>query len=257
MPPPTPAPPLTFPPIYVINLADSRDRWDALNQQAVRLKLEVRRVEAVDCRALREQDLSDLDSKAYKLRHGHTPLPAEYGCYQSHLKALEKVSDQAEPFAVIVEDDATFVEGFCDRVSAIIETVGDQALVKLYNGRLTGFKQKYVTAPGDFIGRATHGPYGGAVAYLIPRGKAEQLRRGLSTMRLPFDIALERDWSHGVRVLAARKQLVTSPRESKFSTINRPQQGYRSSVLPTWQRIPTALFRGYDYGQRTFYALFR
>ena len=77
-------------------------------------------------------------------------------------------------------------------------------------------------------------------------------------MRLPYDMALERGWDHGVRIALCRPNLVDLTPEHGQSDIVDPYsatQSYRANRLPFYRRVPTALFRGADYVRRVGYAL--
>ena len=51
-------------PVYVINLARSRDRWDRLKSNADALSIVLRRVEAVEGKLLSSEELTDFDEAA-------------------------------------------------------------------------------------------------------------------------------------------------------------------------------------------------
>ncbi len=79
-------------PVYVINLARSQDRWDALRASANKFSVDVRRVEAVEGKLLTDDELVDFDEAGFRRRHGKIALPAEIGCYFSHIRALEAIT---------------------------------------------------------------------------------------------------------------------------------------------------------------------
>ncbi len=241
---------------YVINLKDSAQRREAVAASARKAGVAVRFVEAVDGRALALGEWRGFDRTGFILRHGRTPLGAEYGCYMSHLRALDRIVADGADYAVIAEDDVVFLDGFAERLAAIAQAAPTNAVVKLMNHRTKGFLEKVRTGAGDSVGRCMHGPNGSAIAYLLTPGAAAALRAGLLPMRLPYDIALERDWNHGVRVLTVRDALV-APSPQTPSTIHVPNDGYRATKLFVPLRLPAAIFRGYDYAMRSAYAVLR
>jgi glycosyl transferase family 25 len=234
----------------VINLDRSKDRWESIEKQAEKAGIRVERVPAVDGTAIPQPEWTDFDLRKFHLCHGRRPKGAEYGCYMSHIRALELVVNRNLAHTVILEDDAGFLPDTRQRLEAIIDSDLRFDVVKLFNHRTKEFISKLTTAAGDDIGRCIHGPLGSSMGYLVTKAGAERLLQSLKPMFLPYDIALERGWKGGNRIYVTRKPLITSAvREA--STIG----GYRDTKFFWMLRIPTAFFRGYDYVARTIYAL--
>ena len=237
-------------PVLVINLDRSKDRWEALVARAAALDIFPERIPAVDGNAIEPSQRRDLLAWKFQLWHGRTPMGGEYGCYMSHMRALDRVVAAGWPYAVILEDDADFRPDFVPRLEALTRLKFAPDLVKLYNHRTKAFVAKAETEAGDLVGRCIHGPLGSSMGYLVSSAGAAKLRAGALPMFLPYDIALERGWAHGVRVYVTRTPLLKPARSG--STIG----GYRKTKFPFYMRIPTALFRGQDYLRRTLYAAF-
>src|SRR5690606_6243074 len=83
----------------------------------------------------------------------------------------------------------------------------------------------------------------------------QQLRQRLLPMFLPYDIALERGWSHGVPVFVSRPFLVSEADEGTTTIGGRSV--YKATKLPLPMRIPAAFFRARDYAKRFLSALKR
>lgn len=209
---------------------------------------------AVDGTVTEPCDWADVDTVSFRRKHGRTILPGEYGCYRSHLKALETAAEMEAPYAVVIEDDVALAPDMPARLEAIIDAVPDLDLVKLLNHRVKGFVAKAKTPQGDEIGRAMHGPLGSGAAYLVSRTGAAKLRKALAVMELPWDIALERHWVTGIHFYTVRRNMVRFSKHRGRSTIS-PGPSYAKTKLPAWQRIPTAVFRLQDYGWRCIGAL--
>jgi glycosyl transferase family 25 len=90
------------------------------------------------------------------------------------------------------------------------------------------------------------------MGYLVSGEAAGKLREALLPIFLPYDIALERGWAHGIAVETTREPLLKPAKSG--STIS--PVGYRRTKFPFYMRIPTALFRGQDYLRRASYAAF-
>ncbi|WKT93334.1 glycosyltransferase family 25 protein [Brucella anthropi] len=239
-------------PVYVINLARSRDRWDRLKSNADALSIELRRVEAVEGKLLSPEELTDFDDGAFRRWHGKVALPAEIGCYFSHIRALEMVADGAEPFAVIVEDDIVLPSTFNASVNQLTHVLGWD-VIKLVNHRLSAFRPFLQVNDEITVGRSLHGPMGSAAAYLVTRQAARKLSKSIRTMRLPYDVELERGWAAGHQIFTTNVPLVSF--SATESTIAQGRSAYAKARLPIYKRISTLLFRATDYVRRIAYAL--
>lgn len=238
-------------PVYVINLDRSRERLKAVKGSAKRFGIALRRVAAVDGRALPPSALGDLDEASFRRLHGKTVMPAEIGCYFSHLKVLDEIAGGNEPCAVIVEDDIEFTADFLPFNEALAHIAGWD-VVKLVNHRTSLFRRFREVIPGYSIGRCGHGPLGSSAAYAVTRKGAEKLLEALKPMRLPYDVALERGWSGNYAIFTADRPLVTFSREAQSTIAGRA--AYARTKLPAWKRIGTLIFRTSDYLRRLAFA---
>jgi glycosyl transferase, family 25 len=239
-------------PVLVINLDRSKERWEGLVARAAAAGFIPERVPAVDGNAVEPSQWKELQFRKFQLWHGRTPMGGEYGCYMSHMHALERVAAAGWPHAVILEDDADFLPSFMPRIEALTRLDPPPGVVKLYNHRTKGFIARRRTEAGDVVGRCVHGPLGSAMGYLVSGEAAGKLREALLPIFLPYDIALERGWAHGIAVETTREPLLKPAKSG--STIS--PVGYRRTKFPFYMRIPTALFRGQDYLRRASYAAF-
>ena len=238
-------------PVLVINLDRSKERWEGLVARAAALDISPKRIPAVDGNAIEPSGRNGLHAGRFKLWHGRTPMGSEYGCYMSHIHALDRVVSEGWPYAVVLEDDADFLPDFVPRLEALTRLASAPGIVKLYNHRTRGFVTKERSDAGDLVGRCIHGPLGSAMGYLVSGPAARRLREALLPIFLPYDIALERGWAHGVPVMTTKEPLLRPAKSS--STIS--PAGYRKTKFPFYMRIPTALFRGQDYLRRAAYAI--
>lgn len=241
-------------PIYAINLDRSVGRWTMLAESAAAAGLSLTRVPGVDGRAVPPQSRIDVSEAGFRRMAGRTMRPGEYGCYQSHLAALDMIVASGVPAAVIVEDDVAFGADFAPRVEAILADCPQAEVVKLFNHRNKGFRRHAVTRAGDEIGRCLHGPQGSAACYLVTGSGARKLARALRPMVLPYDVDLERGWKTGATTFTVGRDIVSlGPLEVETEIGNRDD--YRKTRLPGVKRIPTHLFRAKDYACRMIYAL--
>jgi len=204
---------------------------------------------------LSSDELADFDEAGFRCLHGKIAMPAEIGCYFSHIRALEIIADAPEPFAVIAEDDIVFTSSFQPFLTHLTKITGWDA-VKLVNHRTAAF-QAFRRIDGQFsIGRCLHGPLGSSAAYVVTREGASKLLKALRPMRLPYDVALERGWAGAYQIFTSDKPVVEFSNIA-ISTIAQGRSAYAKKRLPAYKRISTLLFRATDYARRIAYSFDR
>lgn len=241
------------PPLFVVNLDRSPERWARISAEAAALGADLRRVPGVDGKAVPRAEWIDVDEAAFGARHGRTILPGEYGCWRSHLRALEALEASGAPFGIILEDDvALSAEGLAG-AQALADSGFPFDAVKLMSNRVKGFLPKF-SAAGHDAGLTLHGPQGAASAYLVSHEGAGRLRKRLAAMTLPYDVALERWWDGGGPVYVVRKNLFGFGALSAQSSIGESPL-YRATKFPKWRRIPAYAFRARDVLRRVWSAV--
>ncbi|OIV46917.1 hypothetical protein BK025_08070 [Sodalis sp. TME1] len=86
--------------IFVVNLKDSVDRRKSVELQLNKLNLQYEVVEAVDGRALSNEEIMQ-----HTRELNYACKPGEIGCSLSHLKVYRKIVEYNIPYALILEDD--------------------------------------------------------------------------------------------------------------------------------------------------------
>jgi glycosyl transferase, family 25 len=241
-------------PILVINLARSRERWARVTDSARDAGFDVQRVPAVEGTDVPVELRLEIDAAKFRHNHGREMLDGEYGCYRSHLRALQVVVDKGYDLAIIAEDDIGLSADLKERVLAIFTDLPTIDLLKLVNHRTTGFVKYGCSALGDEFGRCLHGPQGSAACYAVTQRGARKLLRSLKTMWLPYDIAFERGWDTGANTFTTRSPLVSLERNHAETTIATSQQ-YRDAKLPKIKRGGALVFRIMDYVSRVHYGI--
>lgn len=244
-------------PTLVINLARSTERWARIAESGRDTGLDVQRVPAVEGAQTPAGLRSDLDAAKFQRNHGRQVLAGEYGCYQSHLRALQTVVDQGYELAIIAEDDICLNGDLEKRVRAMFQASPSIDLLKLVNHRVTGFVRYGTSSLGDEFGRCLHGPQGSAACYAVTQKGARQLLPALKPMWLPYDLALERGWSTGVRTFTARLALVEFEEANRLDTTIATRKQYREVKLSRFKRWSVLKFRARDYVSRIAYGLRR
>ena len=97
-----------IPPIYVVNLDRSIDRWEAISQVMSEAQLNVLRLAGVDGRKLNKLELKQNST----LLSTYLQPRGVVGCYLSHRKFWQLVVDQNYDSAIIFEDDVVLIPNF-------------------------------------------------------------------------------------------------------------------------------------------------
>ncbi len=240
----------TFP-IYIISIARAHARLEKMMDSASGLELDLRPIEGIDGKAVPPAQWTDFHKRRFELRNGRHAPPGEYGCYASHIKALEIFLATDAPVAVIVEDDVAFTPEFSDRVKAMMAIMPQNSIVKLTNHRRSGFKGRKTSALGDTFGRCIYGPQGSSACYIISRRAAERFLEKARVMTLPFDRALECGWGYGTKVYVADKDFLPF---GNPDTLVGTRAEYRLNKFFPLKRVPAYLGSFYDSAARYVYA---
>ncbi|MDL2400128.1 glycosyltransferase family 25 protein [Rhizobium mayense] len=240
--------------IYVINLDRSPERWERLRGQATQYGLSVTRIPAIDGSTIPESDRVDFQQRQFVYHNGRKLLAGEYGCYRSHLLALEQFVASGDKMAIIMEDDVELSHRLIPRALAAMDSVCGARLVKLVNHRLVGFKPLCETAEKDIVGRCMHGPQGSAACYIVNRKAAKKLLVSLKPMLLPYDVALERGWSTGVETFTTLENVADFSPFRADTTIGK-RVHYRAAKRHFLLRVTAHWFRTCDQLRRWAYTV--
>jgi len=238
-------------PVYIISIARARARLEKMLEGAAGLDLDLRPVEGIDGKTVLPENWRDFDRRRFELRNGRHALPGEFGCYASHIKALEIFLSTNAPVAVIVEDDVAFTPDFSERVRAMVAIMPDDAVVKLTNHRRKGFKGRRTSAFGDTFGRCIYGPQGSSACYIVSRSAAERFLKTARVMTLPFDRALECGWGYGTNVYVSDRDFLPF---GDPNTLVGTREEYKGSKFTRLRRLPAYLSSFYDNIARYIYA---
>lgn len=229
--------------IFVINLDRSPDRLERISGQLARAGLSFERVPGIDGRTL---DLTRTDGPLARRvdrdywgkYHHRAMLPAEVGCYLSHLNALDMFLAAGGDTALILEDDAEIPNSLGSTLAELLHRREEWDIVKLH-----------ARHPGPQIRRRRLGDHGwltsyitdhaGATAYLLNRQAAARLKAYMLPARLPYDHLFHRSFAHGLRVRGVSPSPI---RPSDLHSVIERERGYafeaRRSLLQKWADPP-------------------
>ncbi len=217
---------------FCLNLDHAVDRWEYTRKNFARQNIHLQRVSAIVGSEL-PFPIPEHDAAAYRKWHGKKTVPAEVGCYLSHIKAMNLFLDSDEPFALICEDDVCPAQNLEEVLSNALCFKNHWDIL-----RLSGFHD----AKPQPIARLKHDYslcvnlmyLAGTGAYLINRHAARVLSKRLLPMFLPYDHALDREWQWGLKSLCVNP-LPIDQESHDFAT----QIQTRNSKAPWFKRYWT------------------
>ncbi len=196
-------------PIFVINLERSEHRRRFALNHLQSLGFEGRVFPAVDGRAL---DLGKLvsdgvyDDAVAKDKFSRSLSMPEIGCTLSHIRLYERMLSEGLDHAIVLEDDAMFVDDIVTRLPALIDALpADWDLVQL----IYKCEDHEPAAPGVVRFRMQASMPVASAAYLIRRAGAEKMKANSYPVRYPADSFIGRSPRWGMQVYGAQPQLVT------------------------------------------------
>ena len=240
--------------VLAINLERSGTRWQLIYDSAIANDIEIERIEGVNGHLIPREEWRDVDFMFFSTFHGRSILPGEYGCYRSHLLALDRIIEKKLPWAIIAEDDILLNADVLRDTEAVLATDPTIDALKLVNSRYGGFMENGKLENGRTYGICTMGPQGSAACYAVTLEGAQKIRAALARMRLPWDMALERGWAGGYRILTTGQNWINFNAKRSDSQINTRAQGYTHTRYFFLWRLPTAIFRAVEIYRRFAYA---
>jgi glycosyl transferase family 25 len=183
---------------FVINIPSAPERWRSVCRHLKNAKIDFQRIEGIDGQKI-EFPISEFSGTSYRLLHGRSKIPAEIGCYLSHIAAMKAFLNSGDDFGIIMEDDATFGRNLPDVIerATIYSKYWDILRLSSVNpGKI--FK---VIPLDDFSLGVSFTRQKGACAYVITKHAAEVYVKRLIPMRLPYDYAFDIEWFFGLKAL--------------------------------------------------------
>lgn len=228
-------------PAHVINLADNTARMSAvagvLGAQGVALE----RIEAVNGWKLAPEAIASAYDAERNAREGRQPLvPAEIGCYLSHIAAWRRIAARDAPGGFVFEDDFAATPDLARVMRALsVDEVGDWDMVKLFTldpSVLLGGARDLL--PGVRIGIPYRVP-----TCLIGYGLTREAAARLSARALPFFRPVDEDqkfvWETGLRVaLVLPAPVVLGDQQAVTGTVGRARrEGNRGGLRRVLHRL--------------------
>jgi glycosyl transferase, family 25 len=117
---------------YAINLARSPARREHITSELTRVGLPYALVDAVDGRLLTQTDISRFADLAAIRRYPRWLTPTTIACAVSHRRAYERVIEDGDPLAFIVEDDVVLPHAIDELLERISTEMHGRDVVLMY-----------------------------------------------------------------------------------------------------------------------------
>lgn len=202
-------------PVYVINMAQNTTRMERVTSELTRLGINFTRFEAVNGRALSDEEIAQVYDPTANLRRARHPMvKPEMGCYLSHIALWKKIGAGDAPGGFILEDDFAATDGLAEALAAVSKDDADWDIAKLFSARV---KQKVLDlrplCPGHEIGVPYKVP-NTMLGYGIRRGSAARLAASALPMSRPVDEDHKHFWESGIRVVMVTPSVLTFGEQS-------------------------------------------
>ena len=223
--------------IYVINLASSTQRMQAISEHLHGLGLAFERVEAVRGKDLSEPELADLYSPQANHQRFYRPLSAgEIGCYASHLNLWRAMVDEGVPLALVLEDDMELDAHMPALLQAMeaVDAPKDWDMVKLVGMRPAEAARRWPLMEGfDWVDCKRLPSQTGA--YVIRLSGAAKLARRAAPFSRPIDVELRHHWEFDLKVLALSPYPAREAPTAQLTTIGFSRHLSAGQRLRKWR----------------------
>lgn len=178
----------SYPPLWVVNLPQSKGRREYIGGHLQALGLPHEIVPAVDGRLLPPEELAELyDPVRTKACIRREMALGEVGCALSHLRLYQRMLDEGIDMAVIVEDDAVVDPGFPELLAARERWPADWEVLLLYHGQSQiSWWHRQAATPRFRIGRFAKLGWG-TVGYAIKQSAARRILAQAYPVHAPSD----------------------------------------------------------------------
>ncbi len=221
-------------PSYVINLADNTARMAAVSRVLGAQGIAFSRIDAVNGWTLSKSEIADVYDAGRNQRDGRQPLvPAEIGCYLSHVAAWRSIAAGDAAGGFIFEDDFEATASLAEVMDALsTDDKRDWDMVKLFAldaGVALGASRSLI--PGVQIGTPYRVPTC-LIGYALTADAAARLAAGAIPFFRPVDEDQKFVWETGLRVaLVLPPPVVLGDQQTVTGTVGRARRDGRHRGL--------------------------
>lgn len=223
----------------LINMSGADARLNASKQHFDSLHIPFNRVEAVIGRDI-QFPIPQFSELSYKLLHGRRMVPAEVGCYLSHVKAAEILLNTDHDYALICEDDVHFFEDILSVIDSALTHEKDWDILRLTTvNNDTVFPYKAISAKHHLAISLMRKK--GAGAYIVNRKAAKWIAEKLLPIRVAYDIAFDLEYFAGLKAAFVHPL----PAHQSRASDTQIQNNIRSYKLPKWRYFTVLPYRAW------------
>jgi glycosyl transferase family 25 len=232
-------------PSYVINLAANTVRMENARAQFEAQGLAFERIEAVNGWQLPEAEIARVyDARANAAKARHDLVPAEIGCYLSHIDAWRAIAEGEAEGGFIFEDDFEAEDTLAEVLAALTKDGGsDWDMVKLFTfdpeARLVSDRQ---LTPNIRLAVPYRVPTC-LIGYGLTRAAARRLVAGALPFFRPVDEDQKYFWETGLRVaLTLPAPIKVGDQQAVTGTIGKARRDASGGGLKRlWRGVRTQL----------------
>jgi len=213
---------LSFPPVFVINLARSIDRRTTIAKHLDALNIKYHFIDAIDGHTLDINTLPTYNKITRRRFFGRDLLPTEMGCLLSHRAVYQHIVDKQIKYALIVEDDIQFHADFLKVIHELLALPLQWDMIRFLgpdNEEKTRKKSRLIGTlkTGHKITRLRP-PASSAFCYLLTIDAAQCLLHHTQYNTLPIDRLHGHVWQTNLNIYIIRPTPVSINNEN-ISTI--------------------------------------
>ena len=228
--------------IFVINLAESKERLGACAQQLDDAGLSFERIDAVDGSSMSADKLSELYQFA-KSDYYKELSPGEIGCCLSHQQVCKKIIEDKLDFAVVLEDDFVLQDTASKAIQTLAELETAWDIIKL--GETPVKRRAIHQIPQNDFSLITYNKVpAGTYAQAISAEGAKKMLAYKGLIQRPIDIDIQYWWERDLKVFGLLPYSILVDRQ-KRSDIGKSstQDDARSQAKKSfWKQLTSRLY---------------
>lgn len=226
-----------LPPIYVISLADEDQRRAEMSDKLSGMGISFTFFDAIDGRGFSVDEYPHYHRTLRRLTAGRDLTGGEVGCYLSHKAVMERMLENGDERALILEDDVIFRDDFVSVIQALIKKCDHWHFVRFLGSPKVerSVQRRFLKLHGEhYLTRLKTTP-SGAHAYLIDRSAAKRLLQMMQRNAYPVDVLMGRSWRTGLGMLSVMPGIAVHDEEAESAIGDKRFD--KSLRLSRWERL--------------------
>ena len=217
--------------IYLINLDHATERLEKVMLMIDELGFPINRISAVDGKVLTQNYIDSItDYAAYTHFLSHEPEKGTIGCYLSHVKVWEEFLKSEYQYALIFEDDVSFIPKQIRQVTSDLLQKSNLWDICSFEILHRGWPIKIINLGNGlelakYRFRVTH-----TGTYMINRKAAIQLLKYTFPIKMPVDHYFTRNWELGLKFTGIEPRISHQTTNNSYIKTH-PQKHHHSNNI--------------------------